>query len=225
MTPSKSSRCTRALYRRLLSLRPLVSEHQLETAVCLDGTCSGRRAHGARFGSSTGVDLPAGCVIALHTHPAASYSREGVKVAWPSGDDFAALAWAAAVHDARLHIVISVEGVWLYRPAPGFAAALRAAYGTDRRALRAGCTAVKEALSCSHSARTGRAAIPRFLTWINRFDSEALHRPCFGEQTPYSRVGALRRPALARLLQRLPAGRRWFVVRFLPWSKMASSAR
>lgn len=213
--------CTRQLYRRLLCLKPLVAEHDTETAVCLDGTCTGRPAHGARFGTATGVTLPPGCAVSLHTHPAASYEKEGVKVAWPSADDFAALVWAS-VHGARLHVVLSVEGVYMYRLRPAFRAALD---GTKIRVVAAG---IKDVLSCSHRARTSRAAIPVFLKWINGFTAESLARPCLGDssnRTPRENVSGTHRAALDSLVSRLRPGQRWFAVRYLSWPEVTRLAR
>ena len=64
------------------------------------------------LGKDETVDVAKG-LYNFHTHPHAAYVRHGVKMAWPSEQDFIGFFRATRVMKTILHCVISLEGIYI----------------------------------------------------------------------------------------------------------------
>ena len=69
-------------------------------------------------GEGDGTDVPRGRA-GFHTHPYGEYKKQGVKYAWPSGDDFLAILEKMLDENCIVHIVATREGIYVISFAPG----------------------------------------------------------------------------------------------------------
>lgn len=63
-------------------------------------------------GKNNETDVPDG-IAGYHTHPAKEYDTQKVKYAWPSGDDYIAILDRMISDGTIIHIVASVEGLYI----------------------------------------------------------------------------------------------------------------
>jgi hypothetical protein len=63
-------------------------------------------------GDNDETDVPDG-IAGYHTHPAKEYEAQKVKYAWPSGDDYIAVLDRMINDGTIIHIVASVEGLYI----------------------------------------------------------------------------------------------------------------
>ena len=63
-------------------------------------------------GDEEGVDIIDG-LYNFHSHPQEAYDRHGVKLGWPSAQDYVGFMGSAIVYDTILHIVVCLEGFYV----------------------------------------------------------------------------------------------------------------
>jgi hypothetical protein len=64
------------------------------------------------FGKEEEVDIVKG-LYGFHSHPKSAYKRHNVKLGWPSSNDYIGFLQSSQKHDAILHMVVCLEGVYV----------------------------------------------------------------------------------------------------------------
>lgn len=98
------------LLRHAYSLRELLEEDH-EVAGCVEYPIDRKHQFG---GTTSNVDIP-DCAFTYHTHPRDAYIENNVEMAWPSGEDMAAMV---STPKNLGHAVISLEGVYIMTLTP-----------------------------------------------------------------------------------------------------------
>jgi hypothetical protein len=65
------------------------------------------------FGDDQDVDIITNCKYTFHTHPKEAYKNNGVKLAWPSANDYKAFLYSIIYGKEGFHSVITIEGIYI----------------------------------------------------------------------------------------------------------------
>lgn len=140
------------------SLRELLDMDH-EVAGCVEYPIDRKHQFG---GTTSNVDIP-NCIFTYHTHPKIAYIENGVEMAWPSGEDMAAMVSSPKNLG---HAVISVEGIYIMSLTPEMKTKL------DRSPKDKEIVAdiIQSIFSSSHDFRQRKLMTPYdFVKWANNF--------------------------------------------------------
>jgi hypothetical protein len=154
----------RRLLRHAQSLRELLEE-KTEIAGCVEYPIDRKYQVG---GTTSNVNVP-DCKFTYHTHPRVAYVENDVDMAWPSGEDVAAMAGDPVGYG---HAVITLEGVYIMTLTPNAKKKLRSMSDSARNEV---ADVLQSIFSSTHDFRKRSLSSPEeFVNWANGFTMSAV---------------------------------------------------